>query len=137
MTETNNQQNNQETQETLEMQNNNVVEETVVDDMQQNNEQQEYQQEIYQQQTYQQPVYQQPAVTKPGTSKTISILDWIFTIIVMSIPVVNIIMLFVFAFAGENEWYKTLKLASVMVSTTLFPAFTVFLLKQLGFAGKE
>lgn len=40
-----------------------------------------------------------------------------------------------FAFAGENEWYKTLKLASVMVSTTLFPAFTVFLLKQLGFAG--
>ncbi len=40
-----------------------------------------------------------------------------------------------FAFAGSTEWYKTIKLASVMVSTTLFPAFTVFLLKQLGFAG--
>ncbi|MBC6491219.1 hypothetical protein ACFSQD_14335 [Flavihumibacter stibioxidans] len=39
-----------------------------------------------------------------------------------------------FAFAGENEWYKKIKLISVLVSTAFFPAFTVFLLKQLGFA---
>lgn len=39
-----------------------------------------------------------------------------------------------FAFAGENDWYKKIKLLSVLVSTAFFPAFTVFLLRQLGFA---
>ena len=39
-----------------------------------------------------------------------------------------------FAFMGENEWYKKVKLISIVVSTAFFPAFTVFLLKQLGFA---
>lgn len=40
-----------------------------------------------------------------------------------------------FTFAGQSEWYKKIKLASIFVSTAFFPAFTVFLLKQLGFAG--
>jgi hypothetical protein len=39
-----------------------------------------------------------------------------------------------FAFAGENDWYKGIKLLSVMISTAFFPAFTVLLLKLLGFA---
>ncbi|ULQ56040.1 hypothetical protein KJS94_15435 [Flavihumibacter rivuli] len=39
-----------------------------------------------------------------------------------------------FAFAGEDDRYKLFKLASVVFSTTFFPAFTVLLLKQLGFA---
>lgn len=39
-----------------------------------------------------------------------------------------------FAFAGDSLLYKQIKLASVFVSTAFFPAFTVFLLKQLGFA---
>jgi hypothetical protein len=38
------------------------------------------------------------------------------------------------AFVGENDWYKTMKLLSVVISTALFPAFTVMLLKLLGFA---
>ena len=140
MTETNNQQNNQDIQETAEMQNNNVVEETIVDDVQQDNEQQEYQQETYQQQTYQQeayqqPVYQQPAVTKSDTSKTISILDWILTIIVMSIPVVNIIMLFVFAFAGEKESKKNLFKAQIILMATAVIAFIVFLIVFVVFMG--
>jgi hypothetical protein len=40
-----------------------------------------------------------------------------------------------FAFAGESDWYKTVKLLSVVLSTAFFPAFTVFLLQRLGFAG--
>ncbi|MBL7768348.1 MAG: hypothetical protein JNK20_05225 [Flavipsychrobacter sp.] len=39
-----------------------------------------------------------------------------------------------FAFAGDSDLYKKIKLTSVFVSTAFFPAFTVFLLKQLGFA---
>ena len=39
-----------------------------------------------------------------------------------------------FAFAGDSDLFKKIKLASVFVSTAFFPAFTVFLLKQLGFA---
>jgi hypothetical protein len=39
-----------------------------------------------------------------------------------------------FAFAGESDWYKSIKLLSVVVSTAFFPAFTVLLLKMLGFA---
>jgi len=39
-----------------------------------------------------------------------------------------------FAFAGESDWYKTIKLLSVLISTALFPAFTVLLLRMLGFA---
>ena len=39
-----------------------------------------------------------------------------------------------FAFAGENSWYKSIKLLSVLISTAFFPAFTVLLLRMLGFA---
>ncbi|ULQ52226.1 hypothetical protein [Flavihumibacter fluvii] len=39
-----------------------------------------------------------------------------------------------FAFAGENDWYKSIKLLSILISTAFFPAFTVLLLKLLGFA---
>jgi hypothetical protein len=38
------------------------------------------------------------------------------------------------AFVGEDDWHKTIKLLSVVISTALFPAFTVMLLKLLGFA---
>lgn len=39
-----------------------------------------------------------------------------------------------FAFMGDSEFYKKIKLVSVFVSTAFFPAFTVFLLQRLGFA---
>lgn len=39
-----------------------------------------------------------------------------------------------FAFAGESDWYKFIKLLSILISTAFFPAFTVLLLKMLGFA---
>ncbi|WP_290794266.1 hypothetical protein [Flavihumibacter sp. UBA7668] len=39
-----------------------------------------------------------------------------------------------FAFMGDTELYKKIKLVSVFVSTAFFPAFTVFLLQRLGFA---
>lgn len=39
-----------------------------------------------------------------------------------------------FSFAGETDWYKTIKLLSILISTAFFPAFTILLLKMLGFA---
>lgn len=39
-----------------------------------------------------------------------------------------------FAFAGYSDWGRTTKLISVVLLTAFFPAFTVLLLKLLGFA---
>lgn len=38
-----------------------------------------------------------------------------------------------FAFMGESDYFKYIKLLSILISTCFFPAITVLLLKQLGF----
>ncbi|MCR5417039.1 MAG: hypothetical protein K6E79_09610 [Pseudobutyrivibrio sp.] len=54
------------------------------------------------QQTYgQQPVYQQPVV-----NETVSLGEWMLTYLLMLIPIVNIVMLFVWAFGNSKESKK-------------------------------
>ena len=58
-----------------------------------------YQQPVYQQPVYQQPVYQQPVIPE-GYSETVSIGEWIGSMFLMMIPVVNFILMLVWAFGG-------------------------------------
>ena len=59
-----------------------------------------YQQPVYQQPVYQQPVYQQP-VEVP-----ITVGEWFLTMLLTYIPLVNIILLFVWAFGNNPQKSK-------------------------------
>lgn len=61
-----------------------------------------YQQPVYQQPVYQQPVYQQPVIPE-GYSETVSIGEWIGSMFLMMIPVVNFILVLVWAFGGSKK----------------------------------
>ena len=67
--------------------------------------QQQYQQNQYQQnqyQQYQQAQYQQQ-YAEDTKEEPLSVGQWILTILVMSIPLVNLIMLFVWGFGSEGN----------------------------------
>jgi len=74
----------------------------------------------------QQPHITNQYVPKPDVSPTVSILDWILTIIVMAIPCVNVIMLFVYAFSGDKESKKNyfkarlILVAASIIATIIF-----------------
>ena len=61
-----------------------------------------YQQPVYQQPVYQQPVYQQPVIPE-GYSETVSMGEWIGSMLLMMIPVVNFILILVWAFGGTKK----------------------------------
>jgi cytochrome bd-type quinol oxidase subunit 1 len=106
MTEINNQQNNQDTQETSNVEKTYIVNENPANNQQMN--------------------YQQPYVPKPDTSPTVSILDWVLTIIVMAIPCVNVIMLFVYAFTGDKESKKNFFKARLILIAASIIASVIF-----------
>ncbi|HOD93336.1 MAG TPA: hypothetical protein PL054_05640 [Clostridia bacterium] len=115
MTEINNEQNNQKVEDTP-----NVEKTYIVNDNAPNN---------------QQYNYQQPYMQKPDTSATVSVLDWVLTIIVMSIPCVNVIMLFVYAFTGDKESKKNyFKARLILIAASIIASviFWVVLIIVLG-----
>jgi len=75
---------------------------------------------------HQQPNIANQYIPRPDVSQTVSILDWILTIIVMAIPCVNVIMLFVYAFSGDKESKKNyfkarlILIAASIIATIIF-----------------
>ena len=79
------------------------------------NQQPAYQQPAYQQPAYQRPAYQQPAYQQPiyqvpvqqtipeGYSETVSVGEWVGTMLLMCIPIVNFILIFVWAFGNSKK----------------------------------
>ncbi len=59
-------------------------------------------QPVYQQPVYQQSVYQQPVIPE-GYSETVSVGEWIGSMLLMMIPVVNFILMLVWAFGGSKK----------------------------------
>ena len=106
MTDMNNQQNNQQTEEAP-----NVEKTYIVDENPANK---------------QNTSYQQPYIPIPDTSATVSILDWVLTIIVMAIPCVNVIMLFVYAFTGDKESKKNFFKARLILIAASIIASVIF-----------
>jgi len=65
--------------------------------------QQPYGQPQYQQPYGQQVQYQQPQYQETTKEEPLSVGQWILTILVMGIPLVNLIMLFVWGFGSEGN----------------------------------
>ncbi len=100
-----------------------------------------YQQPAYQQPAYQQPVYQQPVYQQPvqqvipeGYSETVSVGDWVGSMLLMCIPIVGLILLFVWAFGGAKpskaNYFKAcllITLISVGISLVVFVLFGLLL----------
>ncbi len=52
----------------------------------------------------------------PYKDETVTIGDWILTMLVMAIPCVNVIMLFVYAFTGDKESKKNFFKAQLIIA---------------------
>lgn len=77
-----------------------------------------YEQQSYQQ-SYQQPVYQQPSYQQPLYSQideTVSVGAWVGNMILLSIPVVNIIMLIVWACSSTKRSLKNFAIAQFVLA---------------------
>ncbi len=59
-------------------------------------------QQVYSQQPYAQPVYTQPAYAQPARP-SMSLGSWVITLILTAIPIVGIIMLFVWGFSRDAD----------------------------------
>ncbi len=106
MTEMNNQQNNQQAEEAPNVEKTYIVDENPANRQNIN--------------------YQQPYIAKPDASATVSILDWVLTMIVMAIPCVNVIMLFVYAFTGDKESKKNFFKARLILIAASIIASIIF-----------
>lgn len=64
-----------------------------------------YQQPVYQQPTYQQSVYQATAqqTIPEGYSETVSVGEWVGAMFLLCIPIVNFILIFVWAFGNSKK----------------------------------
>lgn len=81
----------------MKMDNNNFEQEKKTEEIQQNNNQQ----------GYNQPNYNQPNYGGPNLEPPMTLGDWLITLLVLSIPCVNIIMFFVWGFgSGGNTSRK-------------------------------
>lgn len=76
--------------------------------------------------TSEQPLYVSPPIIEKESASTVSILEWVLAIIVMCIPVVNMIMLFVFAFTGNKESKKNYFKARLILIAASIVASIIF-----------
>lgn len=77
------------------------------------------------------PNYQQPSYQGPFMEEPVSVGDWVLTMIIMMIPIVNIIMLFVWGFGdstkkSKSNWCKAsliMALIGIVLSVIMIIAF--------------
>jgi hypothetical protein len=94
---------------------------------------------------YNEPPIQQtpPPVYAPYPAKplpdpnTVTILDWILSIIVMGIPCVNVIMLFVWAFSGKKESKKNFYKANLILCAASVLASIAFVAVMIAVLGPK
>ncbi|GAA3405320.1 hypothetical protein ACFFNY_28835 [Paenibacillus hodogayensis] len=81
--------------------------------------------------------YNQSAVnTSQQTAPVLSFKDWMITLLIMAIPLVNIIMLFVWAFGGSStnpnkSNYAKAALLWIAIGIVLYVVFVVFIFGSL------
>ncbi|MFI4910771.1 MAG: hypothetical protein ACIAQZ_03790 [Sedimentisphaeraceae bacterium JB056] len=68
------------------------------------------------------------------SEKPVSIINWILTYILMGIPLVNIIMLLVWAFGGNTSKSKSNWAAAILIMMLLSAAIYILLFVVLGFS---
>lgn len=100
--------------------------------------QQQPQQYQHQQQQYQQQPYYNPYVANrppyDPNSEPMTIKDWIFTFLLMMIPIANIVLLFVWAFGTDvNKSKKTYCQASLIMALIGICLYILFFVLILGF----
>lgn len=94
---------------------------------------QQYTNQAYQQ-PYQQPQqsYQQSYQPDSDLEEPVSFGDWMLSILLMTIPCVNIIMMFVWAFGSGTKKSKSNYFKAVLVWTLIWTVLTVIMMVGLG-----
>lgn len=91
--------------------------------------QQPYQQQPYQpQQSYQQQSYQ----PNSDLEEPVSFGDWMLSILLMSIPCVNIVMIFVWAFGGGTKKSKANYFRAMLVWTLIWTVLMIIIMIGIG-----
>ena len=94
---------------------------------------QQYTNQAYQQ-PYQQPQqsYQQSYQPDSDLEGPVSFGDWMLSILLMTIPCVNIIMMFVWAFGSGTKKSKSNYFKAVLVWTLIWTVLTIIMMVGLG-----
>lgn len=94
---------------------------------------QQYTNQAYQQ-PYQQPQqsYQQSYQPDGDLEEPVSFGDWMLSILLMTIPCVNIIMMFVWAFGSGTKKSKSNYFKAVLVWTLIWTVLTIIMMVGLG-----
>lgn len=94
---------------------------------------QQYTNQAYQQ-PYQQPQqsYQQSYQPDSDLEEPVSFGDWMLSILLMTIPCVNIIMMFVWAFGSGTKKSKSNYFKAVLVWTLIWTVLTIIMMVGLG-----
>lgn len=74
--------------------------------------------------------------------ETLSVSDWLITLIISAIPIVNLIMLFVWSFSSATHpskanWAKATLILIAVIIVLYIVAFIIFGAAFLGLAGSE
>lgn len=80
---------------------------------------------------YAQPSTIQQGMARPYPQKDMSVVDWLIVLLLTAIPVVNIIMLLVWAFGGDDPKKNYARAALIYVAASIFLSLIIFVLFTL------
>jgi len=94
---------------------------------------QSYQKPYQQQQPYQQQPYQQQSYQPDSElEEPVSFGDWMLSILLMTIPCVNIVMIFVWAFGSGTKKSKANYFRAMLVWTLIWTVLTIIMMIGIG-----
>ncbi|MCR8659367.1 hypothetical protein [Paenibacillus endoradicis] len=88
-------------------------------------------------QTYQEPIVNQQYIIQEQVAPVVSVKEWLISFLILLIPIVNIVMMFVWAFGGGNPSKANFFKASLIwaaIITILYVVIFVLILGSLATA---
>lgn len=80
---------------------------------------------------YTQPLSIQQGMGRPSQKKDLSVVDWLIVLLLTAIPVVNVIMLLVWAFGGDDPKKNFARAALIYVAVSIFLSIIIIILFTL------
>ena len=94
-----------------------------------------------QQNAYNQQYYNQPSYTQPQKDETVSVLDWIGTMLLAAVPCVGIIVYIVWAFSKDTKKSKSnfckAQLLMMLIGIALYIVLVVIMVAVIGVSASD
>lgn len=94
-----------------------------------------------QQNTYNQQSYNQPAYTQPTQDETVSVLDWIGTVLLAAVPCVGLIVYIIWAFSKDTKKSKSnfckAQLIMMLIGVVLYIIMVIIMVAVVGISASD